>query len=106
LLWWCFFEYLLRDHFVFSNDSRDKDHDVRVWADAKLNTENIILFSDTDNIDQSEKDEDFYRKHVLPKYLHRQIYAGRSSGLSILVFADLDEYNCTNTDSEGFTVQK
>lgn len=33
---------------------------------------------------------------------YRQRYPGRSAGLSILLDPDLDDYFCTNTDSEGY----
>lgn len=33
---------------------------------------------------------------------YRQLYPGRQAGLSVVLDPDLDEYKCTNTDSEGF----
>ncbi len=44
----------------------------------------------------------FTEKTINRTVPYRQRYPGRSAGLSILLDPDMDEYFCTNTDSEGF----
>lgn len=44
----------------------------------------------------------FTEETINRSHPYRQKYPGRSAGLSLLLNPDLDEYFCTNTDSEGF----
>lgn len=68
------------------SDKRIKPDVLKMWKDANLSYENLMFTKETAN-------------RSVP---YRQRYPGRSSGLSIMVDPDLDEYFCTNTDSEGF----
>lgn len=86
----------LRNH---SGMRLEPEDEIRLWKEANLDSDNILMQSS--RITQSNINSDSKRR-----YPHRQTYAGRSSGLSILLFADLDEYNCTSSDSEGFLVKK
>lgn len=73
---------------IFSNDSRDDPIRVQEWKDADIHYDNLILEND----------------HAERKYPFKQQYPGRGAGLSVILDPDLDEYYCTNTDSEGFVV--
>lgn len=69
----------------FSEDDREDLEEVLEWLAAELTYDNLI-----------------FTKGEYRPYPHRQLYPGRQAGLSIVLDPDLDEYKCTNTDSEGF----
>ncbi len=68
----------------------DDPERVEAWKEADVSMDNLII------VDESEAE--------MRKYPRRQKYPGRGAGLSILLDPDLDEYYCTNTDSEGFMI--
>ncbi|CAL8072488.1 unnamed protein product [Orchesella dallaii] len=78
----------------YRNDSRDDPQVVKDWHDVNEATGHNVL------LPAIEKDKNV----PTPKYPYRQVYHGRSSGLSVLLDPDLDEYFCQNTDSDGFVI--
>lgn len=68
---------------------RDDPEIIESWKQADIDIDNLIATGE-------DKDK--------REYPRRQKYPGRGGGLSILLEPDLDEYFCTNTDSEGYIV--
>lgn len=81
----------------YRNDSRDDPDVVKDWAESNRATGNNIL-------SPAIEVENTILRGSLPIYPYRQVYHGRSSGLSVLLDPDLNEYFCRNTDANGFVV--
>lgn len=70
------------------NDFREDATTIKDWNTTVKDYDNLLFTPETAN----------------RKYPYRQVYPGRSAGLSVLLDPDLSEYYCTNTDSLGFVV--
>lgn len=72
---------------------------IEDWESLDLDTDNMIL-------DKGGDFENEYRQRVgtLPKFPRRQRRPGKTTGLSILLNPDEENYFCTSTDSFGFMV--
>ncbi len=74
------------------NDTREDKDEIEEWSAWDYEKHGLLI-----------KDQGNSTKTTT--YPRRQYRAGKSSGLSVLLNPDLDEYFCTSSDSQGFRVR-
>lgn len=72
----------------YRNDNREDRDEIDEWSAWDYEKHGLL-------IQDAEKTKTYPR---------RQSRAGKSSGLSVLLNPDLDDYFCTSSDSQGFRV--
>lgn len=75
--------------YQYRGDAKEDPKKIEDWKKSNINYDNLMFDKDVDT-------------DINRKYPRRQLYPGRSAGLSFLLDPELDEYDCPNIDSEGF----
>lgn len=79
---------------IYRNDSRDDPKEVSEWSVWDIENNGLL--------DDGDETQDRGHERTYPR---RQLKAGKTSGLSILLNPQLNEYFCTSSDSQGFRVK-